>query len=176
MTDWYHEGIFAMNYRALHSPFGPPLADSALLNGTMKLPDGRGTYQVTKVTQGKRFRLRLINTGVDSVFHVSIDNHNFTVISADFVPVKPYVTSSVVLNIGQRHDIILYAGQAIGNYWLRADIGTDCAANAIAGSILAIIRYDGAPETDPTTNNTITKPTSCTDEPLAIPYVNSTGQ
>ena len=174
LTDWYNDTAFENNVRALHSTTGPPVPDSALINGTMKRAEGIGSYLVTKVTKGKRFRLRLINTGVDQHFHISIDQHNFTVITSDFVPVKPYVATSVSLFIGQRADIILTANQAIGNYWLRADIG-DCGRNAYAGKILSIIRYDGAAIADPTQNATelVNKPTGCVDE-VVRPYVNNT--
>lgn len=171
MTDWFHEDVFAMNWRALHSSVGPPTPESALLNGTMKTANG-GKYHVTKVTKGKRFRLRLINTAVDNNFHVSIDNHNFTVIASDFVPIKPYVATSVIVNIGQRHDIIITANQDIGNYWLRADVAA-CAGNGLAGNVLSIIRYENATETEPTTVNTWQKPTGCYDETVR-PYVNNT--
>lgn len=173
-TDWYNDTAFQNNIRALHSSKGPPVPDSALINGTMKRADDMGSYHVTKVTKGKRFRIRLINIGIDNHFIISIDQHNFTVITSDFVPVKPYVATSVNINIGQRADIILTANQPIGNYWLRADIG-DCGVNAYAGKVLSIIRYEGAPITDPTQQSTelINKPTACADE-IVRPYVNNT--
>ncbi|PPJ50459.1 hypothetical protein CBER1_06755 [Cercospora berteroae] len=173
-TDWFYKTAFATNVIALHSQTGPPTPDTGLINGTMKRADGGGAYHVTKVTKGKRFRLRLINTGIDNHFHISIDQHNFTVITSDFVPIKPYVTKSVSLQIGQRADIIIKADQAIGSYWLRADIGTACGRNLMEGKILSIIRYDGAPSSNPTqATSEITKSTACYDETVR-PYVNNT--
>ncbi|KAF2166071.1 multicopper oxidase [Zasmidium cellare ATCC 36951] len=169
-TDWFYETAFAMNVRALHSTSGPPRADTGLINGTMKRDDGKGAYHVTTVKKGKKHRLRLINTGIDNLFHVSIDNHNFTVITSDFVPIKPFTASSVSIGIGQRYDIIINANQPVANYWLRADVGTACGRNLMAGKILSIMRYEGAPVADPTSTNTITKPTACYDESVT-PYV-----
>ena len=170
LTDWYYETAFALNVRALHSTTGPPRADTGLINGTMKRDDGKGAYHITKVTKGKKFRLRLINTGINNLFHLSIDHHNFTVITSDFVPIRPYTTSSIAIGIGQRYDIIINANQAVGNYWLRADPA--CGANAMAGKILGILRYDGAPLSDPMTVNTIPKSTACYDESVTT-YVNN---
>ena len=51
--------------------------------------------------QGKRYLLRLINTSTDNTFIWSIDNHNITVVGADFVPINPYVTNSVLVGIGE---------------------------------------------------------------------------
>ncbi|KAF7186453.1 Laccase-3 [Pseudocercospora fuligena] len=171
ITDWYHETAFALNNQAMHSTRGPPTPVGGLINGTMKTDSG-GAYHVTKFTKGKRHRLRLINTGIDNIFHVSIDNHNFTVITSDFVPIKPYTTNSVAIGIGQRYDIIVNANQAVGNYWLRADVGTACGGNAKPNNILSIIRYEGASFDEPTSTNTITKSTACYDESVT-PYVSN---
>jgi hypothetical protein len=43
----------------------------------------------------------VINTSVDTTWIFSIDNHNFTVMSTDFVPIHPYSVSHIVLGIGK---------------------------------------------------------------------------
>jgi FtsP/CotA-like multicopper oxidase with cupredoxin domain len=101
LTDWFRETIFALNIRALHSTTRPPIADTGLINGTMKGASG-GRYHVTTLKKNKKHCLWLINTRIDNNFHVSIDSHNFTVITSDFVPIKPYTTSSISINIGRR--------------------------------------------------------------------------
>ncbi|KAJ9627644.1 laccase, multicopper oxidase, benzenediol:oxygen oxidorectuctase [Taxawa tesnikishii (nom. ined.)] len=169
LTDWFYDTAFALNVRAQHSTAGPPTPNNALINGTMKNANGGGSYLRTKVTKGKKYRLRLINTGIDNLFHVSIDGHKLTVITSDFVPVKPYTVDSVAIGVGQRHDVVFKADQAIGNYWLRAQPATDCSRNSNLGNIKSIISYDGASDTDPTSTG-ITPPTGCYDEPVT-PYV-----
>jgi FtsP/CotA-like multicopper oxidase with cupredoxin domain len=73
ITDWFHETAFAMNWRALHGTRGPPIPDNALINGVMKSPDGtRGSYYKLKVKKGKKYRLRIINTSIDTHWHVSL--------------------------------------------------------------------------------------------------------
>jgi FtsP/CotA-like multicopper oxidase with cupredoxin domain len=56
---------------------------------------------------GKRYRLRLINTSSEGIQKFTIDQHNFTVIANDFVPVQPYDTSVVTLGVAQRTDVIV---------------------------------------------------------------------
>ena len=56
---------------------------------------------VLNPNQGKKYLLRLINTSVDTTFVFAIDNHNFTVITSDFVPIHPYTTDHVVVGIGK---------------------------------------------------------------------------
>ncbi|KAF4817392.1 Laccase [Colletotrichum siamense] len=60
-------------------------------------------------TGATRYLLRLINTAFDNAFVFSIDNHWLTVVEADFVPVKPFVTNSIFLAIGQRYNVIVEA-------------------------------------------------------------------
>lgn len=52
------------------------------------------------IPQGARYLLRLINTSVDTTFIFSIDSHNLTVMSSDFVPIHSYTTDHVVIGIG----------------------------------------------------------------------------
>ncbi|KAL2150210.1 hypothetical protein VTH82DRAFT_7886 [Thermothelomyces myriococcoides] len=49
------------------------------------------------INDGKRHRLRLINSGASGLQRFSIDKHTITVIAVDLVSVKPYNTSVVTL-------------------------------------------------------------------------------
>lgn len=111
-------------------------APSILLNGvgnataynnsnlnTTTIPD-RHTLNVDAPIGGKvkRYLLRLINTSFESTFIFSIDSHKFWVVEADFVPIKPYQTKSVLIGIGQRYHVILEAAdpnQGQCEYWIR---------------------------------------------------------
>ena len=73
--------------------------------------------------RAKRYLLRLINTSFESNFIFSIDNHNITVVSTDFVPVQPYNTTNVTIGIGQRINVILIAqpiDSKAKSFWMRA--------------------------------------------------------
>ena len=86
VTDWYYPTVAQVAAKTMHVNANPPEADSALINGSMVI-GGAGSYARTTLTAGKRHRLRLINTAVDNHFVVSLDNHVFQVIAADFVPI-----------------------------------------------------------------------------------------
>jgi FtsP/CotA-like multicopper oxidase with cupredoxin domain len=102
ITDWFHTPVFVVNAASLHSN-GPPTADNILINGSMTSSYG-GEYAVTTLTPGKLHLLRLANVGINNYLHVSLDNHPFTVIGADFVPIVPFETNSVVLAVGKSSD------------------------------------------------------------------------
>lgn len=151
LTDWYNETAFLNAHRARAIP---PRAYNGLINGMMVAPgdESKGEYFKSTVKPGKKYRLRLINTSVDSAFMVSLDNHPFTVITSDFVPVKKYVAERVFVGIGQRLDVIIEANQTAGNYWFRADVpaGGGCGTNDNPNGIKAIIHYSNATNSNPT--------------------------
>lgn len=100
--------------------FGPPTAANYLINGQNVKPDGSaGTRTKFSFTPGKKHLLRLINTSVDNHFKFTLDGHTMTVISTDFVPINPYTTSILNINIGQRYEVVIEANQPTANYWAR---------------------------------------------------------
>ena len=134
-------------------------------------PSGTGgAYNKVTLTAGKKYRLRLINTSVDNHFRVSLDNHNLTVIQADFVPTHPYTAEWIFLGIGERYDVIIDANQAVDNYWFRATVMTACGANNNP-NIQSIFSYAGAADELPTSTSTNAAPQNCNDETGLVPYV-----
>jgi FtsP/CotA-like multicopper oxidase with cupredoxin domain len=105
-----------------------------------------------------------------------MDGHPFTVITADFVPIKPWVTSQLTITIGQRYDIIISADQAVDNYWFRVAPNTACGSNDIIGKVAqigAILHYQNASDANPTSTTNQTLRIDCNDESYSnlIPFV-----
>jgi FtsP/CotA-like multicopper oxidase with cupredoxin domain len=116
ITDWFRKPLFQI---FASSPAAPPTSDSLLLNGTGVF-NGTGDYATTTLIPGKKHKLRLINTSIGSYLHVGLDQHPFTVIAADFVPIKPFTTSSLSLAIGESLTFSLgeaYAQKDIANHY-----------------------------------------------------------
>lgn len=109
LQDWAHHSFFTLWWtdRVFHppSPQLPAALDSSLINGQniypCKLPSedpnctGGGSRPEWVFEKGKKYRMRLINTGVYSNMRFTIDNHMLTVIAMDFVPIVPYQTDNV---------------------------------------------------------------------------------
>ncbi|OCT53411.1 Laccase-2 [Cladophialophora carrionii] len=156
ITDYYHRPAFELGplIQTGGFPRGPPAGDNILINGTnVNLNGTQGRYSRTTITKGKKYRLRLINTSTNDNFKVSLDGHNFTVITADFVPVKPFTTQWLFLGIGERHDVIVEANQPIDNYWFHVVPVTGCSSN-LNKNALAIFSYTGANSTGLPSNAT----------------------
>ncbi|KAJ4301509.1 hypothetical protein N0V90_003602 [Kalmusia sp. IMI 367209] len=185
MTDWNQRSAFQdFSWSVATNTSRPPPMNSILLNGTglapLSLPsdqciDRRPSERyATTFQKGVRYLLRLINTSVDTTFIFSIDSHNLTVVEADFVPIKPYTTNSVLIGIGQRYHVIVEANPSPktddGNYWIRTVPAIGCEAFnstrewTINNSTTGIVRYDPNSDALPTSlNNTF--PLDCSDEP-----------
>lgn len=66
--------------------------------------------------------------------------------------------------------MIIETDKEVDNYWFRAEVQTDCGANANNGQIMGIFRYEGAPEENPTSTPT-TYTQGCADETQLVPFV-----
>lgn len=148
IADWYHNVSSKVTL--------PSIADSTLINGLGRYQGGPATQlAVVSVTQGKRYRMRLIALSCDPFYTFSIDGHGMTVIEADGINTQPLIVNNITIFAGQRYSFILNANQTVGNYWIRAEprAGIDGGIPGYAGGInSAILRYTGAPVADPTTS------------------------
>jgi FtsP/CotA-like multicopper oxidase with cupredoxin domain len=93
LTDWYSKPVFEI---LASQPTAPPTSQVILVNGT-----GPSKPPTITLTSGKKHRIRLINTGMNNHLHIGIDQHQMTVIAADFVPVQPYSVSSLSIAVGE---------------------------------------------------------------------------
>lgn len=102
-------------------------------------------------------------------------NHQFTVISTDFVPVNAYTTSSLLLGIGQRYDVTIDASQAVGNYWFNVTLPPNgfCGTSVVAKPA-AIFHYAGASGGLPTIQGTPPADSLCYDNLDFSPVVTRT--
>ncbi|KAF7892221.1 uncharacterized protein EAF01_010301 [Botrytis porri] len=179
LQDWAHESVFEIWDSARIG--APPALENTLMNGTNTFDCSASTdpncvgggkkFELTFV-EGTKYRLRLINVGIDSHFEFAIDGHTLTVIATDLVPIVPYTTETLLIGIGQRYDVIVEANAAAGNYWIRGNWGNACSANNEAANATGILRYDSSSTADPTSVGTTPRGT-CEDEPVAslVPHL-----
>ncbi|KAF2449303.1 multicopper oxidase [Karstenula rhodostoma CBS 690.94] len=180
LNDWYYktswqQGLLSHNNLQAGGP--PPNANTVLINGT-NVKGSTGSYAKTQnLIKGKKYRLRLINTSADNTLRVSLDNHKFTVITSDLVPVKPWVTDSVLITVGQRYDVIFTANQAAATYWFRASAIAACASGNDNPDALAIFSYKDAPDQNATPSSSAgSLPQDCNepDNTNLVPWVKNT--
>ncbi|KIK67868.1 hypothetical protein GYMLUDRAFT_155173 [Collybiopsis luxurians FD-317 M1] len=142
LMDWYHAKAETLLF---------PASDATLINGLGRYSGGNATdLAVISVTQGQRYRFRLINLSCDPNFQFSIDNHTMTVIEVDSVNHEQLAVDSIQIFAGQRYSFVLEANQTVDNYWIRADPSTGTSGYA-GGINSAILRYVGADDSEPGT-------------------------
>ncbi|KAL9715578.1 Laccase-1 [Leucoagaricus gongylophorus] len=156
LGEWYH--ILAPDgNNAFFSTGIVPVQDSGLINGKGRFNGGPLVpFAVVNVEQGKRYRLRIFALSCRPFFTFSIDNHNITFMEADGIEHDPVEVQNIDIYAAQRVSAILNANQPVNNYWIRAPPTGGNAANNPNLNIsltLAILRYRGAADVDPTTTN-----------------------
>ncbi|KAI1389017.1 putative multicopper oxidase [Hypoxylon trugodes] len=170
LSDWFHNTTDALWSTA--SAGSPPVAQNGLINGTNIYGNGGKRFETT-FEAGKRHRIRLVNTAIDTHYKFMIDNHKMKVVAADLVPIQPYTTEVLSIGIGQRYDVIVEADEDGGDFWLRAYPDMACSAeNEMVNNIRGIVRYDASSHKEPTTS-AYAYTEDCLDEPMSklVPYV-----
>ncbi|KAK7500484.1 hypothetical protein BaRGS_00008391, partial [Batillaria attramentaria] len=109
---------------------------------------------VLHVQKGKKYRMRLISTAPACPMQVSVDDHQLMVISVDGMPLQPRLVDTVIVHPGERYDFVLDASEDAGNYWLRVLGLYYCDFQPVRRTGAAILRYEGAPEVDPSGDRT----------------------
>ncbi|KAJ5322153.1 Multicopper oxidase [Penicillium brevicompactum] len=177
LSDWSHQTVDELYTVA--QTVGPPIMDTGLINGTNVFgndTNATGKRFQMKVNQGSSYRLRIVNSAVDTHFKFMIDNHTLTVIGMDFVPIKPYQAEYVDIGMGQRYDLIVTANQrrVSDSFWIRAIPQEACSENASPDNIKGIMYYGNQPRTPTTSPFSFND--SCIDNPATslVPQVPKT--
>ncbi|KAK3579372.1 hypothetical protein CHS0354_029673 [Potamilus streckersoni] len=127
---------------------------SGLINGRGRFYDPEtgnhngAPLEVFNVYQGLSYRFRVIGAGNMLAFRISVDQHSILLVASDGHDLEPIKVESFIINPGESFDFILVANQAVSNYWIRArtlEIDKNHRTEAI-------LRYDGAPISEPTTS------------------------
>ncbi|CEL60149.1 laccase, multicopper oxidase, benzenediol:oxygen oxidorectuctase [Rhizoctonia solani AG-1 IB] len=173
LEDWYHtpamrleEQMFSTNNTDLLTP----VPDSGLINGKGRYVDGpRVDRAVINVQPNRRYRFRVINTSAVAAFKFAIEGHRFTIIEADGIPHEPLVVDNFDIYAGQRYSIIVETNQTVANYWVSAPMdvfGAGTNPNLDTTNIYAVLRYEGAPDSEPTTEPLVPSGVALVEENL----------
>ncbi|XP_073149301.1 laccase-17-like [Henckelia pumila] len=107
--EWWNADPEAVINQALQTGAGPNVSDAYTINGfpgPLYNCSANDTYRL-KVKPGKTYMLRLINAAMNDELFFSIANHTLTIVEADAVYVKPFVTNVVFIAPGQTTNVLL---------------------------------------------------------------------
>jgi FtsP/CotA-like multicopper oxidase with cupredoxin domain len=135
---------------------------SALINGKGRAKGVDVAPMATvEVKKGERLRLRLINAASTYAFRFQIDGHPMTVIASDGPALKPVTVDNLVLNIGERYDVLLDADKD-GVHLIRA-------ATLDGNEVVGMLRYAGAGDGTPVNTKVKWGARALTPEQLRAP-------
>ena len=106
---------------------GPIPFWSGIINDKGRYYDEQGSHNgadlnVFNVTHGNRYRFRLIGAQALYAYKFSIQDHVFTVIATDGNHIESIKdVHYVIVNSGERYDIVVNANQTVENYWILAE-------------------------------------------------------
>ncbi|KAJ7062268.1 laccase subfamily 2 [Mycena amicta] len=144
IADWFHNTSTSLLTSYLATQVNP-VPDDGLFNARGRFNGGPEVeFAAVAVSQGKRYRFRLINIAARSNF--------VQVIEADGTPTQPNEVDVLVIHAGQRYSFVVNANQPVGNYWINAFInGGTKNPNINSTFSRGILRYAGAPQQEPQT-------------------------
>eukprot|EP00927_Polykrikos_kofoidii_P045081 TRINITY_DN38943_c0_g2_i1.p1 TRINITY_DN38943_c0_g2~~TRINITY_DN38943_c0_g2_i1.p1 ORF type:complete len:728 (-),score=102.44 TRINITY_DN38943_c0_g2_i1:347-2530(-) len=135
-----------------NAPFSGVMHHSTLINGKGRYWEN-GTYtaaplSIFTVRKDSTYRFRVIHGGSLYPFRVSIDEHKMTLVASDGAELEAVEIESFICSPGERFDVIVTFDKGVDNFWFRAEtLAMDVPYEFFDG--LAIIRYEGAVETEP---------------------------
>ncbi len=130
---------------------------SVIFNGRGRFDDSTGQTPLSEfvVQQGHTTRFRLVNTGSDYIFRVSVDNHRMDIVGSDGYGLSlGQKVNYFILNPGESMDFEITPTGSPGPYWIRANtLQAPPEPNQIKGG-MAILRYsNGDMTSEPTTSD-----------------------
>ncbi|MCD7458399.1 hypothetical protein HAX54_038087 [Datura stramonium] len=109
--DWYksnHTNLVAILDKGHKLPF----PDGILINGC-----GPNGASVT-VDQGKTYRLRISNVGLQNSLNLRIEGHNMTLVEVEGTHTMQETYSSLDVHVGQSYSVLITADQAPKDYYI----------------------------------------------------------
>jgi hypothetical protein len=131
----------------------------SIINGRGKGQNGEPyPLEVYDVTSGSRIRMRVVHSGAEYPFYVSVDEHLIDVVASDGYELDPGTVTYITIHPGETMDFEMTADQPADNYWMRIrtirdGTGYDVTPDNRTYEGLAIVRYNGAPAEEPVTSD-----------------------
>ena len=189
ITDWFHEdgvtkdllhpfqidpaeiGTGEMAYSQARRDYSQDGIEINAMRFQSALINGRGRWQDDMelplesfvFESGLQYRLRLLGAAGEFAFEVSLDEHEFTIVATDGADIAHVTCDSVILNPGERVDVLVEANKPSGRFWLRARTLRAGVWNTASTppwprpdgreqEVQAVVTYDENDTSDPTTS------------------------
>eukprot|EP00656_Telonema_subtile_P018246 TRINITY_DN19840_c0_g1_i2.p1 TRINITY_DN19840_c0_g1~~TRINITY_DN19840_c0_g1_i2.p1 ORF type:complete len:666 (-),score=126.12 TRINITY_DN19840_c0_g1_i2:189-2186(-) len=131
-----------------------PMA-SGLINGRGRFNGNSVNLTVFEAKPGVPHCFRVVASQEGKALRLSVDSHQMQVLASDGHPIEPVSVQSVIIFPGETFDVQVSPTAGVSttskNFWVRADT----LEVGLNHSLVAILRYPGAAESDPDSGRTI---------------------
>ncbi|KAL6642452.1 hypothetical protein ACP70R_020633 [Stipagrostis hirtigluma subsp. patula] len=119
--EWWNDNVYDLERIAFLTGMPARPADAYTINGKpgdfYNCSAANQTYKL-QVRRNERYLLRIINAALNTPLFFKVAGHSFTVVGADAAYTTPYHTDVVVIAPGQTVDALMFAGAAVGRYYM----------------------------------------------------------
>ncbi|CAG8466554.1 10481_t:CDS:2, partial [Cetraspora pellucida] len=178
LQDWYHNNSKTLlaTFLSPESEGNEPVPDNGLINGKNcyncswapkdSVCVNEAPLEQFKFVQGKKYRIRIINTSAFSAFIFSIDEHPLDVIEVEGTITKRHTVHRLPINIAQRYSVIVTADKPKKKYFMRSEMEVGCfptKSDKLNPLVKAVVSYDGCDDKCPSTTAWTDKVDNCVD-------------
>ncbi|XVF05548.1 hypothetical protein REPUB_Repub05bG0181400 [Reevesia pubescens] len=143
LQTWYNQDYLEIFQEFRSTGIAPDPADAYAING--HLGDTYGCPNDTifrmQVDYQKLYLLRIINAAMNEENFFSIANHRLTVVAQDASYVKRFTSDYILISPGQTMDVLVYANQNIGHYYIATRPFSDSAAPLTDNITTGVLQY-----------------------------------
>ncbi|XP_060073309.1 uncharacterized protein LOC132553115 [Ylistrum balloti] len=108
------------------------------------------TLETFHVTVNSTYRFRLVNAAMTFPLLLSVDQHEVEVVAVDGNEIVGVKGDAVIINTGERLDMLIRTYQQVSSYWIRVST----LANNQPDKTLGLLHYEGSDTTLPVTEST----------------------
>ncbi|XVF63221.1 hypothetical protein PTKIN_Ptkin09bG0070400 [Pterospermum kingtungense] len=143
LQSWYNGDYKQIIDQALATGIPPRQPDAYAING--HLGDTYGCPNDTifrmQVDYEKTYHLRIINAAMNEQKFFSITNHSLTVVAQDASYVQRFTSNYILISPGQTMDVLVYANQNVGQYYMATRPFSDAAAMPVDFITTGVLQY-----------------------------------
>ncbi|KAI3808436.1 hypothetical protein L1987_24387 [Smallanthus sonchifolius] len=147
--EWWHGDVENIVKQGNAMGLPPNMSDAHTINGKPGplFPCSEKHTYAMEVESGKKYLLRIVNAALNDELFFAIAGHNMTVVEIDAVYTKPFTTSAILIAPGQTTNVLVYANNAPGRYFMAVRPFQDVPIPVDNKTATAILQYKGVPNT-----------------------------
>ncbi|XP_021720968.1 laccase-3-like [Chenopodium quinoa] len=122
LGEWWNRDPMHVLRQAKITGAAANVSDAYTINGQPGdlYPCSNKDTTIFPVEAGETILLRIINAALNQQLFFSIANHQMTVVEADAIYTKPFITNVVMIGPGQTTNVLVTANQPPGHYYMAA--------------------------------------------------------